>query len=115
MPLIIHDPESMPMTSSMYSDTVVLRMLFSMLVSIDFHFTLQQPIPNDMQTAVADSRAICDGPSRALLPKVLMVTASSAMSVSNGIALSHADGVFNSLFVIAYYANSVQRYYFLCK
>ena len=92
MPEIIHEAESMPMSRSMQMAIVLSRTFSVMLSSIVLHFMWHTPMPRAMQTPLAVSKTICEGPPNESLPKTTSVHESSAMRVMNGMALSHAEG-----------------------
>ena len=77
---------------------IVLSRTFSvMLSSIVLHFMWHTPMPRAMQTPLAVSRTICEGPPNESLPKTKSVHESSAMRVMKGMALSHAEGLMGAV------------------
>jgi hypothetical protein len=93
IPEIIHEAESMPMSSRMQMAMELSRIFSEMLFSIVLHLIWHTPMPRAMHTPLEVSRTICDGPPSESLPKTTRVHESKAMRVMKGIELSHADGL----------------------
>ena len=93
MPEIIHEADSMPMSRSMQMAIVLSRTFSVMLSSIVLHFMWHTPMPRAIQTPLAVSSTICEGPPNESLPKTTRVHESKAMRVLKGLELSPADGL----------------------
>ena len=70
--------------------------------SIVCHFTPQHCMPNAQHTAVATSSAICDGPVRESLPKIVTVAVNWQTSTTNGMALRRNEGDFCSGLLVSF-------------
>ena len=97
MPEIIHEAESIPMSRRMQMAMALSCNFSEMLFSMVLHFTWHTPMPRAMHTPLAVSRTICDGPPNESLPKTKSVHESSAMRVTKGMALSHAEGLMGAV------------------